>query len=255
MIVSTEGIILKIFPYSNTSIICNVFTKEYGKLTLISKGVRKAKNPQLSILQPFHLLELTFYYNKNRSMHILKEADIINDYIHIRCNFSSILFGTTINNIINKIFEEDFPNKIIFRLCKKSLKLLDSDIKKNKVIFLFFLYHLSKQLGFMPSYKSCNTCGKKFTNDVIFSSSANSLICEQCNLHSANDSDFVIKFSTLSKIDLINITHINKIFDIDLTHENMSELFNFFIAFMKSNISPMQKVKSISEITKLYHNE
>ena len=46
------------------------------RLTLISKGVRKAKNPQLSILQPFHLLDLTFYYKKNRTMHILKEADI-----------------------------------------------------------------------------------------------------------------------------------------------------------------------------------
>ena len=253
MIVSSKGIILKIFPYSNTSIICNVFTETYGKITLISKGVRKPKNPQLSILQPFHLLDLTFYYKKNRSMHILKEADITSDFSHLREDLSSIVFGSAINNIINRIFEEDFPNEVIFRLCTKSLDLLSKDLRNNKVIFIFFLYHLSKQLGFMPSYKSCNSCNQKFKNDAIFSSSLNALICDQCIIHQSMDLDFVIKFLTLQKIDLVNKTHINQIFEIDLSKDNLSELFNFLIAFMNSNINHMLKVNSIKEVTKFYH--
>ncbi|RPG03795.1 MAG: DNA repair protein RecO [Pelagibacteraceae bacterium TMED246] len=255
MIVSSKGIILKIFPYSNTSIICNVFTETYGKITLISKGVRKPKNPLLSILQPFHLLELTFYYKKNRSMHIIKEADIINEFSHIREDFSSIVFGSAINNIINKIFEEDFPNEVIFRLCSKSLDSLSKNIRNNKVIFVFFIYHLSKQLGFMPSSKSCNSCNQKFINDAIFSSSLNALICDQCIIHQSMDLDFVVKHSTLDKIDLINKTYINKIFATDLSNQNLSELFNFLIAFMNSNINHMLKVNSIKEVTKFYHEK
>ena len=77
MIHSSQGIILKVFPYSNTSLICNVFTKEHGKLTFIAKGIRKPKNPLLSILQPFNLLEFQYYYKKNRSMQLIKEADIL----------------------------------------------------------------------------------------------------------------------------------------------------------------------------------
>ena len=255
MIVSSKGIILKIFPYSNTSIICNVFTNEFGKITLISKGIRKAKNPMLSILQPFHLLEFTFYYHKNRSMHILKEADIIFNYSHIRNNFNSILLGSAISNIINKIFEEDYPNDIIFRLIYKSLQLLSNNLRDNKVIFIFFLYHLSKQLGFMPSYKSCNICNQTFQNDAIFSSNNNTLICENCIMNNSMDLDFVIKFSTLEKIDLINKTNIKKICDARFNDENLSELFNFLIAFMNSNINNMHKVKSIKEVSKLYYNE
>ena len=38
MILSSKGIILKVFPYSNTSIICNVFTDSHGKLTFIAKN-------------------------------------------------------------------------------------------------------------------------------------------------------------------------------------------------------------------------
>ena len=45
MISSSQGIILKVFPYSNTSVILNVFTEDFGKLTFIAKGIRKPKNP------------------------------------------------------------------------------------------------------------------------------------------------------------------------------------------------------------------
>ena len=44
MIAESQGVILKVFPYSNTSVILNVFTKERGKLTFIAKGIRKPKN-------------------------------------------------------------------------------------------------------------------------------------------------------------------------------------------------------------------
>ena len=99
MIISSQGIILKVFPYSNTSVICNVFTDNYGKLTFIAKGVRKPKNPLLSVLQPFNLLELQYYYKKSRSMQLIKEADIIISFDYIRTNFSSIIIGSNIITI------------------------------------------------------------------------------------------------------------------------------------------------------------
>ena len=105
----------------------------------------------------------------------------------------------------------------------------------------------------MPSYKSCNSCNQKFKNDAIFSSSLNALICDKCIIHQSMDLDFVIKFLTLQKIDLVNKTHINQIFEIDLSKDNLSELFNFLIAFMNSNINHMLKVNSIKEVTKFYH--
>ena len=56
MLLSSKGLVLKVFPYSDTSIISNIFTDDYGKLTFIVKGIRKPKKPLLSILQPFNLI-------------------------------------------------------------------------------------------------------------------------------------------------------------------------------------------------------
>ena len=116
MISSSQGIILKVFPYSNTSVILNVFTEDFGKLTFIAKGIRKPKNPLLSILQPFNLLEFQYYYKKNRSMQLIKDADILISFDHLRSDLKSIFFASTILNIINRTFEQEYPNSIIFRL-------------------------------------------------------------------------------------------------------------------------------------------
>ena len=102
----------------------------------------------------------------------------------------------------------------------------------------------------MPSYKSCNSCNQNLKMMQFFSSSLNALICDQCIIHQIHGFNFVIKFLTLQKIDLVNKTHINQIFKLIYQKIILSELFNFLIAFMNSNINHMLKVNSIKEVTK-----
>ena len=219
MLVESKGLILKVFPYSNTSIICNIFTNNFGKLTLMVKGVRKPKKPLLSIIQPFNLVEIQYYYKKNRGIQLIKEADIIISFDKLRDNINSILFGSLILGIINKVFEKEYPNEIIFRLIYKTLNKLSTDNNQNKIIFLFFLFHLNKQLGFMPTIK--------------------------------NNSEL----SDSSKIFLNNInkTHINDIFDINVTNDILLESYYFIIHFMKIHINYMTNLKGLDKIEKIYN--
>ena len=253
MIVSSQGIILKVFPYSNTSIICNVFTKEHGKLTFIAKGIRKPKNPLLSILQPFNLLEFQYYYKKNRSMQLIKEADILISFHHLRDHLSTIVIGNITLNIINKIFEQDYPNEIIFRLIYRTFSKLSSNTNTNKIFFLFFLFHLSKQLGFMPNFERCNTCNILFEYDAIFSLSSNSLICSNCNIHNVLNTDIIISHESLSILKLINTTNINQIASVKISSLYLQELYNFLISFMKGNINYINNIKGFQEVAKMYH--
>ena len=219
MLVESKGLILKIFPYSNTSIICNIFTNNFGKLTLMVKGVRKPKKPLLSIIQPFNLVEIQYYYKKSRGIQLIKEADIIISFDKLRTNFNSILFGSIILGIINKVFEKEYPNEIIFRLICKTLNQLSKDNNKNKIMFLFFLYHLNKQLGFMPTIKNnseLSDSSKFFLNDI-------------------------------------NKTHINDIFNINVMDDNLLESYYFIIHFMKIHINYMTNLKGLEKIEKIYN--
>ena len=253
MISSSQGIILKVFPYSNTSVILNVFTEDFGKLTFIAKGIRKPKNPLLSILQPFNLLEFQYYYKKNRSMQLIRDADILISFDHLRSDLKSIFFASTILNIINRTFEQEYPNSIIFRLIYKILGYLSFKNNDNKLYFLFFMFHLSKQLGFMPNFERCHSCNMLFEYDAIFSLSSNSLICANCNINNVLDTDIVVSTEGLSFLNLINTTNINKIIDLKISQEHLKELYIFLIAFTKCNINYMENVKGFKEIDKIYH--
>ena len=253
MIHSSQGIILKVFPYSNTSLICNVFTKEHGKLTFIAKGIRKPKNPLLSILQPFNLLEFQYYYKKNRSMQLIKEADILISFLQLRDHWSTIIIANTILNMINKIFEEEYSNETIFRLIYRILSKLSSNDHLNKSFYIFFLFHLSKQLGFMPNFERCYSCNNLFKHDAIFSLSSHSLICSNCNIHNVLDTDIIISYSGLSMLKLINVTHINQIAELNISSPCLIELHKFLISFMRSNINYMNNLKGYDKIDKLYY--
>ena len=111
MILSTQGIVLKVFPYSNTSVICKVFTRIKGKMSFIAKGIQKPKNPTISILQPFNILEIQYYYKDGRNIQMIKEVDIDKTFCSIRNNLSSILFGGAILSISNR--KHNFSNVLL----------------------------------------------------------------------------------------------------------------------------------------------
>lgn len=222
MLLSSKGLVLKVFPYSNTSVICNIFTDHYGKLTFIIKGIRKPKQPLLSIMQPFNLIELQYYYKKDRGIQLIKEADIVISFEKLRNHFSTIIIGSTILNIINKVFEKEYSNEIIFRLIYKTFNQLSDINYNNKILFIFFIFHLNKQLGLMPDINnSKDNLNKK---DVLF-------------------------------LKKINETHIADLLNIKIDFDTLKKTYNFLIHFMKYHIPNANHIKGLKQMEKIYNEK
>jgi len=62
-------------PYSESSLIIEVFSEEYGRLTLLSKGARNARSHLKSILQPF--VPLLMKWSGKGEMKTLRQAESI----------------------------------------------------------------------------------------------------------------------------------------------------------------------------------
>ena len=60
-------------------------------------------------------------------MQLIKEADILISFEKLRQDYSRLIMGGSVLNIINRIFEQEYPNTTIFRLIYKTLnKISDS---------------------------------------------------------------------------------------------------------------------------------
>src|SRR5690625_4419173 len=75
--VSTESVILRAHPYSETSKILRLLTREHGHLSVIARGARRPKSKYGAILDPFTIGRATFYLREGRDLHTLTDFDLI----------------------------------------------------------------------------------------------------------------------------------------------------------------------------------
>ena len=60
MIASSVGLILRTRPLTETSLIVNWLTPEFGRLATVAKGARRARSPFRGLLDLFYLCDLSF---------------------------------------------------------------------------------------------------------------------------------------------------------------------------------------------------
>ena len=109
MLIATNAIVLKRIPYSDTSLICRIFTEDWGKVTILAKGVLRPKNVTGALLEPVNHIHIQYYNKSNRDIQILKNANFIQQYSTIRNNLSRIILGLAIVEIIDKATLECNP--------------------------------------------------------------------------------------------------------------------------------------------------
>ena len=66
MIVHTEAVVLKRFPFGETSMIARCFTREEGKVSVIIRGAKKKKPHYTSFFQPINYLDLIYHFKPKR---------------------------------------------------------------------------------------------------------------------------------------------------------------------------------------------
>lgn len=77
MLVKTDGIILRQIPFSDTSIIVKVFTRDFGLISFLVKGAKSKKNPKANILKPINQISFSFYQKDNKGLRQFKESQLI----------------------------------------------------------------------------------------------------------------------------------------------------------------------------------
>jgi len=93
MLIATDAIILKVTPYSETSLIVRILTQEIGKVTVIAKGARRPKSGFSAMLDPMNLVHCHFYYKDSRDIQTLKEVSISSSSSIIRTSLLKLSLG------------------------------------------------------------------------------------------------------------------------------------------------------------------
>lgn len=74
MLVATQGLVLHTTPYSESSVVAKVFTRQMGVRSYIVKGVRgRSARVKQNLLQPLTSLDMVVYDNHHNELNHIKE--------------------------------------------------------------------------------------------------------------------------------------------------------------------------------------
>tara|TARA_B100000768_G_scaffold37046_1_gene35733 strand:+ start:832 stop:1518 length:687 start_codon:yes stop_codon:yes gene_type:complete len=145
----TKGVVISNTKYAETSIICKVYTENFGLQTYIINGVRKNKGKSI-YYQPLSLLDLTVYHKEKSNLQRVKEAKPFYQYqsLPYAVEKSSIAFFMA--EVLQKCLREEEENIPLFNFIWQSLIALDTQ-ELDAQFHLHFLLQLSSFLGFYPN--------------------------------------------------------------------------------------------------------
>lgn len=147
----TEAVILKRTNWGETDRIITLFTRKYGKIHALAKGVRKISSKYAAHLELFtHSLVYLF---KGKSLDIITEAWTIKGFFNIRKKLPLAIAAFFLIEQIERLCAEREELEQSFELLLDSLTKLDS-FSSNKAqlerIKEQFSLSLLMQLGYLP---------------------------------------------------------------------------------------------------------
>lgn len=101
--------ILQHRPYRETSLLLDIFTRDFGIVPMLAKGVRKEKSNRAGLLTPFSLLQLS-YLDKNE-LKILTQAEFVSSFPLQRL---ALYCGFYVNELLQMFLHRHDPHPELF---------------------------------------------------------------------------------------------------------------------------------------------
>ena len=159
----TKGIILGRRDYSESDRILSIYTKDFGRISLLAKGVRMPKSRKRGHIEIFSLVD--FQAVRGKGIDIMTEVEIIDNFSKIRKNLKKVALAYYFMEVIGKITSENERNQKLFDSVLKYLEELKYK-SRLKDLRLNFIHSILVDLGFWPKGKILKDADAKLSEII-----------------------------------------------------------------------------------------
>ncbi len=147
MIESATGLILRTRLLTDTSLIVQWLTPEFGRLATVAKGARRPKSPFAGKLDLFYLADLSFVRSRRSELHVLREVGLRETHPALRRDLTLLRQAAYAAALIEQTTETETPLPVVFDLLTSWLAHLAAGGAQG--VFAFEL-KLLRELGLTP---------------------------------------------------------------------------------------------------------
>ena len=137
------GYVLHSYPYQETSLIIEVFTREFGRVAMVAKGAKRPHSPLRSVLMPFH--SLTLDWSGRADLKTLRTAEWRGAFRLL--NGRALICGFYLNELLLKLLHRDDAHDALFDAYELTMQAL-FDGNDHAVVLRCFEKRLLSELGY-----------------------------------------------------------------------------------------------------------
>ncbi len=242
-IIKTEAIVLRKINFGDTSRIAQFYTRDFGKISAIIKGARTHKSKIGMMIDTINLVQLILYKKETREVQLVKEADLIKHYAHIKDDFDNVKYASAIIELLSYLTLENEHNIRLFDGTVRILDLLDTSKNEAQFLFAKYFFFFLKEIGYEFQLKHCNICGKELGADKGVSYNYETgLMCNDCSEDRL--SNFNLKEELFNLILCLNSRQNNFIYK----NEDLNFIIRMLEKFLMYNVHEFKGIKSLKMV-------
>lgn len=171
---------LRTQDFRETSKIAIFYSKRFGRISGLFKGIRSDPRKFASRLNFLSLNEIIFYRKRFSDMHLVSQCDLRKDFSYLSSDVLKFGIASFCAELVYSVMPPEDAHPEIYELLLDLLGSLEKTNPSQKLIYNFSLKILSLS-GFQPHLESCVICASPIKKEAYFSNHFGGLLCQRCS--------------------------------------------------------------------------
>lgn len=203
---NTRGLILKEADRGEADKILTIYTKDFGKIKVLGRAIRKIKSKLRAGAGLFFLSDIEFIQGKINKT--LTDALLVDKFPAIKKSLTKTRTAYKVAQVLDDLVIKEEKDEGIWELLNKAFLELNSDSNLSSLkpgvaegpegeqvpygvnrqgsdfmVYYYFFWSILSSLGYRPELYNCSLCQKKLTpSNLYFSPKEGGAVCQACFL-------------------------------------------------------------------------
>jgi DNA repair protein RecO (recombination protein O) len=268
----TEAVVIKTLDLREADKIITFFSREYGKVQGVARGVRKIRTKYSGKLALFNRVDVIFFqktepfqgggFSEKHQLLRITQVDMVEGFPQFQKDFYRLIGASYIAEFLNRLFEEfDDSHKAVYTLVCHTLNAF-ATLPQIQNILPAFELKLLAHLGYAPVLHECTGCQRPRTQTTQTDEAAmrqmlgfnvitGGVLCPRCK--SLKKGTLDVSTAAINMLQQLLETAILHIDQIPLTPQISQEIKPLLTAYMQYYLGVSLKTDAFLQKVKAAH--
>lgn len=177
----TEALILRTYNLAEADKIVVCLSRSSGLIRGVAKNCRKLKNRFGASLEPFTLINLTYFEKENQELVSFSQTEILKSRFNLSSDATLLDGFCYMGDLLLDFSPPRQANDNLYRMALACFEAVSQSPSDLEWVLRYFEVWLLKLEGFLPDLRHCGSCGNALDNEeALYLGSDLTLRCTNC---------------------------------------------------------------------------